>query len=591
MKRFFKIAGILIGFAVFSIVLLIIYYLLSTPSAEWLIKKAMNQTYSWEILDRNYERIYVEKYSNYTKLDDISPLLIQALVRFEDQSFYDSPGWNPIANLRRMMELNFKAGGSTIDMQTVRNITDYREHTLDRKLREIALALKLNSILNKKEILELYFNTSAFGSVTGIGRAAEYYFNTKPDNLTIEQAVYLVALLPGIRSVDERFEAYQNKLLQEKIILERLNKPLRFSFSEKIKFSGVFADRVIDNTWSIISNKESEVKPFDPLIITTMLDKSINERIGLLIEKTTDSLKALGYDYNISFMMTNANNEVISYVVRGRNRIGDLDDLQSDASLPASRFKVIVYALMINKLLEIDPSTTSSQLENIHLPIIYKYPNSQKVVRDNSTGSEFTSLRNAISKSLNAPALFAGNEIINLDMIVRYCKMFGVSLNSYPSLPLGSQGISESNLLNMYYSILNNGILSSPAFIKKIKNFKNDFIIYSKDKTPEIRVLNEDVSHMMKLLMESTLEGTSKDLLKSKLIKEYYKKGLKIYNKTGTSQNGKRQFGCSGLIEWQKIKYFYTLKVESKKTSKILSSDIAVPLLRKIFSVVLEQSL
>src|SRR5690606_34912772 len=87
---------------------------------------------------------------------------------------------------------------STVSMQLAKNLYLSREKQLSRKLQEAVLTMLLEQRLDKRQLLELYFNIVELGpGIYGIKQAAEYYFATTPDRLTLAQAFFLVSILPS----------------------------------------------------------------------------------------------------------------------------------------------------------------------------------------------------------------------------------------------------------------------------------------------------------------------------------------------------------------------------------------------------------
>lgn len=139
---------------------------------------------------------------DWTRLDDISPYMVAALLTTEDGAFYRHHGFNHAA-IRNSVAANLKArrfirGASTITMQLAKNLFLSRNKTLSRKIEEVILTDYLEQVLRKDDILELYLNVVEFGpDVYGITRAAEHYFGRKPDELTVPECFFLASLLPS----------------------------------------------------------------------------------------------------------------------------------------------------------------------------------------------------------------------------------------------------------------------------------------------------------------------------------------------------------------------------------------------------------
>jgi membrane peptidoglycan carboxypeptidase len=154
----------------------------------------------------------------YTKITDMSPYIQQAIVASEDSRFYDHHGVD-IRGVARAFVANDQAGtvsqgASTLTMQYVRNALrdgatspqdtlDATQQTNSRKIREMKLALELEKKMTKTQILEGYLNVAYFGHrAYGINAAANIYFSTTPDKLTLDQAAMIAGIVQAPTTYD-----------------------------------------------------------------------------------------------------------------------------------------------------------------------------------------------------------------------------------------------------------------------------------------------------------------------------------------------------------------------------------------------------
>ncbi len=160
------------------------------------------------ILDRNGNELYEildpsAGRRTYVPLSKISPLLVAATIATEDKSFYSHPGFDLFAIIRALWQ-NYTqgeivSGASTIPQQLARALLlspeERTQRTYLRKAREIILAAEISRRYSKDEILELYLNEIYYGNLAyGIEAAAETYFGTTADRLTLAQAAFLAGL-------------------------------------------------------------------------------------------------------------------------------------------------------------------------------------------------------------------------------------------------------------------------------------------------------------------------------------------------------------------------------------------------------------
>ena len=158
------------------------------------------------------------------KLRQVPLHVRQAVIAIEDIRFYEHDGVDyqgiaraAIANLRAR---DFSQGGSTITQQYVKNITNDKSKTIERKVREAIYAIELEKRLTKDQILERYLNEAYFGQVYGIATAAEYYFKKPVSKLTLAEAA---ALAGTIRS-PERYNPANEEAnrVRRALVLDRM---------------------------------------------------------------------------------------------------------------------------------------------------------------------------------------------------------------------------------------------------------------------------------------------------------------------------------------------------------------------------------
>ncbi|HEY9217323.1 MAG TPA: penicillin-binding protein 1A, partial [Phenylobacterium sp.] len=141
----------------------------------------------------------------YVPYDAMPPTLVQAFMAAEDRSFFHHGGVDPGGLSRAMLKnvLNMARGrrlegGSTITQQVAKNVLLTSDVTLGRKLKEAILAGRLEQVLTKEQILELYLNEIWLGYRSyGVGAAAYNYFGKSINDLTLAESAYLAALPKG----------------------------------------------------------------------------------------------------------------------------------------------------------------------------------------------------------------------------------------------------------------------------------------------------------------------------------------------------------------------------------------------------------
>ncbi len=232
--------------------------------------------------------------------DSIPKDFVNALVATEDKRFWEHWG----VHLGRVFNAAFKnifmgdrEGASTITMQLARNIFQFRENSMERKIREAIVAMQIEKTYTKKEIIEMYTNTVNFGrSAYGIQVASQVYFDKHPVELTTSECALLVAMLKAPSNYNP-VTKYSKALIRRNLVLELMKEQEFLTESEFYKavkdpiivFKSDKKSKKVRRTWG------SELAPHFVEMIRQDLGKS-NEiegmdlyRDGLIIHTTLNS--------------------------------------------------------------------------------------------------------------------------------------------------------------------------------------------------------------------------------------------------------------------------------------------------------------
>lgn len=140
-----------------------------------------------------------DRYRLWTPLEDVSPLVVEGILRHEDRAFYYHPGFNPWSLTRGFwisyLRGGHRQGGSTLTMQLARMYWKLNTRTLQGKVIQILRAVQLELSYSKRDILEAYLNYAPYGrNIESIGAASLIYFNKQPKALTLPEALTLAVL-------------------------------------------------------------------------------------------------------------------------------------------------------------------------------------------------------------------------------------------------------------------------------------------------------------------------------------------------------------------------------------------------------------
>ncbi|RFU83881.1 penicillin-binding protein [Streptomyces triticagri] len=135
------------------------------------------------------------------EFDQIPKSMQDAVIAAENASFYEDKGVDPMGIARAVVNMakgSETQGGSTITQQYVKNMYLKQDQTLSRKARELFISIKVGAKVDKEEILAGYLNSAYYGrNAYGIQAAARAYFDVDAVELSVEQSVFLAAMLKG----------------------------------------------------------------------------------------------------------------------------------------------------------------------------------------------------------------------------------------------------------------------------------------------------------------------------------------------------------------------------------------------------------
>ena len=141
----------------------------------------------------------IESKENYTTLDELPRTYINAVLAVEDKRFYNHPGIDPIAIGRALVHDiqagSYVEGGSTITQQLAKNQYFTQDKKIERKVAEMFMAFKMESVLSKDKILELYVNSIFFGNgYYCVADASEGYFGKPPSEMNFDECTLLAGV-------------------------------------------------------------------------------------------------------------------------------------------------------------------------------------------------------------------------------------------------------------------------------------------------------------------------------------------------------------------------------------------------------------
>ncbi len=457
----------------------------------------------------------------WTKIDDISPQLEKAILAIEDTRFREHHGVDPVGVLRAVLSKasggGDSQGASTITMQLARNLFLSPKQTLDRKLKEVLVAIEVEKSFTKNEILELYLNQIYFGSgAYGVHSASSIYFGKKPKDLTAAEAS-LIAGLPQAPSeyspfVDEKAAkerqevvlsrmlevGYLNKTSYDKALKEVANQKFKHRKSQPFQVLKVpyFTSFVIKQLYKQF---DEEMLFRGGLNIYTTVDLKLQDRGEKVVAEMIANNSAALNVHQAAFVTVENGTGYIRAMVGGTGW-KDKDQFnrawQAERQ-PGSSFKTFVYAAAI----ECGYSPSISVPDS---PI-----NINGWEPKNSDGKFFgmMSMASALQQSRNVVAVRL-MQLTGPDRVIQLARKMGITgkLNAFYSLALGAADLTVLEMADAVSTFPNGGVRVPASPIKMITDRDGNVVV--DNRFPDKKdVLSESTASSMMEMMRGVVTG------------------------------------------------------------------------------------
>ncbi|MDD2891057.1 MAG: PBP1A family penicillin-binding protein, partial [bacterium] len=505
---------------------------------------------SSKVYDRN-KRIIYEFYEEKripVKLENIPAPIIKATLALEDKNFYKHHGFD-ISGFSRAIILNaFRLrsaqGGSTITQQLARNLFLTFDKSILRKLKELILALRIERIYSKDEILELYFNQIYYGNgAYGIETAAQTYFGKHVNQLKL----YEYALLIGLPKNPAKYNPYTNLenatgrrnlvisvLAQSGVVSKEEEEaakkvPIKVFKQTFVRGTGAYFIEEI-RKWVSAQFGADELYRGGILIYTT-LDGSFQQaadsvvKNGLMSIGTRFKSRDTTLPLQTALLVMDPNTGGILAEVGGKEFGKSMFNRAIQGERQAgSAFKPFVWTAALES-----GYTPASVVEDA--PIAIK-DWGNKTYRPGNYDEDFLgpiTLRKALALSRNLVSVRLIMDI-GPEKVISYARRMGITSKLDPviSLSLGCSSISLLDMVTAYGTFATGGIRVTPYMIEKITDLDGS-VLYKRPQLFKDRVLSPQTAYLMTSMLQSVVnEGTGIKIRNS---------GLEgpIAGKTGTS--------------------------------------------------------
>jgi penicillin-binding protein 1A len=471
---------------------------------------------------------------------NMPPMLVDAFIAAEDKNFYGHDGIDYRA-VARAIRTNFRAGevvegASTITQQLARIVFLDQDRTYERKLREALLAQKIETELDKDQILERYLNLVYLGSgAYGVADAAWIYFSKTVSELTLAE----MAMVAGVAPAPTTYSPLVNPdlaLQRRDLVLDRM---LDSGFITPAQHSEALNEELALNP-SLPKYINSEIPYFTTYVqqqLPELVEPDQLELGGLVVETTLDpewqqiaeetvsnAIEEYGYYEafeQAALVSIDPNTGEIKAMVGGN----DFEDSQFNRVTqaqrqPGSTFKTFVYATAI---------ATGMSPNQTYVDAPYKVDGYEPQNYGRSHSGTVT-VRAALISSINVVAVKTLVDI-GFDPVVETAHKMGIESELIPTYSM-ALGASEVNLLELtgaYGTLATQGIYVKPHGITRILNRYGEEIYNAADEIQEQRAIDEQTAAIMTWMLRGVVEsGTGSNAILP---------GRPVAGKTGTSEN------------------------------------------------------
>ncbi len=542
-KKIFKIVLYLLGIAIIiGIFMLGIFALwisnMQIPNLDAFEERRVDQ--SSKIFDRTGEILLFDVFENTKRtvvpFEEISENIKNATIAIEDSNFYNHRGIDFRGIVRavgvNISEQDLKQGGSTITQQVVKNSVLTSDKKISRKVKEWIFSIRLERVLEKDDILNIYLNESPYGgSIYGVEQASISFFGKTASDVSIAEAAYLAALPKAPTTLSPYGQNKEMLDSRKNLVLREM---LRHNFVSENEYQEALQERV-----KFLPRDEGGIKaPHFVMYVKEYLEeefgRDVLEQQGLKIITTLDyPLQIEAEEVALKYALSNkdrfdSENVAISVIDPKTGEIlvmvgsRDYFDSEIDGNYnvttakrqPGSAFKPFAYAEAFNKGytpntvlfdLRTQFSARCSPLNLSSLDGCYSPQNYDMNFRGPMT------MRDALAQSVNVPAVKT-LYLAGIRDTARLAERMGVSGLSNDlerfglTLVLGGGEVSLLEITAGYGVFANEGIKVEISPILEVID-KNGNILIKKEKNEE-KVLSKDVALMVSDILSDNVART-----------------------------------------------------------------------------------
>ena len=503
-------------------------------------------TYIYDINGELIARLHGDVNREVVTLDRISPHLKRSVLAMEDAYFYTHKGVDP-SGVGRAILANFTAGGtveggSTLTQQLVKNLFLSNERTLNRKVAEAVLAMRVEQVFTKEQILEMYLNQVFWGKNTnGAETASQNYFGKSAADLTLGESAMLAGTIQA-PSVFNPVDNFTEAKKRQGFVLDRL---VELGWSTPAEIKAAKAQKIVIRKQGI-SYEASRVPYVSQAVTAELEDKfgkdvvlqgglRVQTTIDLKLQRIAEEVAAEGhkdlvdrgaYADQLALVAVDPRTGFVKALVGG---VGDFDKNQFNRAVLARRqlgssFKPFVYYAAFAT----GNYTPDSVIDDSPMSI----PDGDEPYQPRNYDNKFSgsiTIRQAIAVSRNIPAIKLGLEV-GADNVIAICRKLGINSPLKPviSLPLGAADVTPMEVAGAYAVFASGGYKSKTTLIARVTDRNGNLVL---DNTPKPELILDPiaVSYLTDALRGVVTNGTATEAQMSD--------GRPVAGKTGTTSD------------------------------------------------------
>ncbi len=521
---------------------------------------------STKIYDRTGQILLYNVHENIKRTiipyEEMGTNIKNATVAIEDGEFYQHKGIRISSIIRGTIWAKITGrkiqGGSTITQQLIKNTLLTPEVSVKRKMKEWILALKLERVMSKDDILALYLNEAPYGgNIYGIEEASNAFFNKKPSQLTLAQAAYLAAIPNGptyyspYRKNKDKLDERKNLVLKRMFDLGFINgDDYEKAKNEVVVFQperpmNIAAPHFVFFIKDYLEKKygENSLENGGYKVITT-LDYNLQKKAEeIVLEKSKENEKNWN-GKNASVVVIDPKTGQILAMVGSRNYFDKTIDGNFNVATaerqPGSSFKPIVYALAFEKGYTKDTPLFDVRTEFNSSCDPSGYDTGSTCYTPSNYDDSFRgpmTLKNALAQSINIPAVKL-LYLVGVDSAIKFASDLGITTLTDPkryglSLVIGGGETTLLEMVSAYSVFADNGIRHPYKSVLLIEDSNGNKVEEYKD-TP-YQVISTNTTNILSEILSDDTARTPTFGANSILNIP----GRQVAVKTGTTNNNK----------------------------------------------------